>query len=415
MRQLQKTKTIPRAGDHNAVIDAVTSLRSRTSDGGLSGFNGTGGPGLTFPGSDEFYAKITGGTNPYSWDFTAHQSGSWTTIAPGGTAGSPGQAWELNASTDIPSGHIVTLLPGFSGDRVFQVRRLGTPTPTPTPPPVETCCPCSVPKTNLTLAISGGPSPGNVTLVFNPTAVTWTSACVNGVVYTMQCAGSVGLTASVFTDTDCNPAGGSVTCESAGQTSRNIPLTSFNCSPFSFTFSATSSGCPFLSESGYTGFTVTGPTATICVCTAQIIPAVFLTDASGTHDLSSFSLLSVPTPPVSPTADPNAGCNGTPTTAPTCVSYGVVCSAGPTPDKLTMTVTRQWVTCGCTGGQQYQSGPGVGAAQCPNGQCTPGGTGMSIGSATISGTPWSASVTLTQSGTSTLPDPMGDAPIVLSS
>jgi hypothetical protein len=291
----------------------------------------------------------------------------------------------------------------------------GTPTPTPTPPPPETCCPCSVPHADLTLAISGGPSPGNVTLVFNPTAVTWTSSCVNGVVYTMQCAGSVGLTASVFTDIDCNPAGGSVTCESSGLTSRNIPLTAFNCSPFSFTFSVTESGCPFLSELGYTGFTVTGGTTTICDCTQQIVPNVFLTDAVGTHDLTSGTLAALATPPVSPLADPNTGCTGTPGTGTTCVSYFIQCSAGPTPDKLTMTVTRQWTTCACTGGDQYQSGPGVGAAQCPNGACGPGHSSQSIGSGVISGTPWSISITLTSSGSSTLPDPMGLAPITLSS
>jgi hypothetical protein len=313
-------------------------------------------------------------------------------------------------STPAPGEQYVAHAVG--GRWVAERRGESTPTPTP-PPPSVTCCPCSVPKTNLTLAISGGPSPGNATLVFNPTNNTWISACVNGVVYAFVCGG---LTATVFTDTaNCNPAGGSAECESEGLQSRNIPLTAFNCSPFSFTFEVTENGCPFLSELGYTGFTVTGPVATICQCTQQILPNVFLTDAVGTHDLTSGSLLSLATPPVSPVADPNEGCNGTPGTGTTCVSYFVQCSAGPTPDKLTMTVTRQWVTCGCTGGQQYQSGPGVGGAQCPGGECIPGGTGQSIGSAEISGTPWSVSITLTQSGTSTLPDPMGDAPIMLSS
>jgi hypothetical protein len=120
------------------------------------------------------------------------------------------------------------------------------------------CAPCRIPAQNLTLSwvnvISGN---GSTTLKYAATPTSWTSACSNGLLYKLLCtAGQVELRVIYFTSGSC-PTGTQQYCSNLRVTPFGLTLSSYSCSPFSMTFLSRSSGCPTITNSGYTQFTIT--------------------------------------------------------------------------------------------------------------------------------------------------------------
>jgi hypothetical protein len=120
------------------------------------------------------------------------------------------------------------------------------------------CSPCSMPTQNLTLSwvnvISGN---GSTTLTYSTTPVSWTSGCSDGLLYKLLCTGGqVELRVIYFTSGSC-PTGTQEYCSNLRVTSFGLTLSSFTCSPLSMTFLSNSSGCPTISRTGYSKFTIT--------------------------------------------------------------------------------------------------------------------------------------------------------------
>ena len=121
-----------------------------------------------------------------------------------------------------------------------------------------TCSPCSIPAQNLTLSwvnvIIGN---GSTTLTFDSSSTSWTSVCSNGLMYEMLCTGGrLELRVIYFTTGSC-PTGTPQYCSNLRGTPFGLTLSSYSCSPFSVTFLSRSSGCPTITNSGYTQFTIT--------------------------------------------------------------------------------------------------------------------------------------------------------------
>jgi hypothetical protein len=164
---IPRVKTVPSAPRHNMLIDAVRSLNSRTSAGGMEGANFSGGPSIMVPAEDEVLGIITGPAasgGGYSWSWAAFQSGSFSPFAPGIS-----NAYEINGRTGVPEGHATVLYPGAAGEKIFQWLRLGTP-----PPPSG--CNVSICITGCTQSLSGTPvtvtdSGGNVVASCTTTSI----------------------------------------------------------------------------------------------------------------------------------------------------------------------------------------------------------------------------------------------------
>jgi hypothetical protein len=120
------------------------------------------------------------------------------------------------------------------------------------------CTPCNIPTQNLTLSwvnpISGN---GSTTLTYATTPRSWTSGCSNGLLYKLVCTGGqVELRVIYFTNGSC-PSGTQQYCSNLRATPFGLTLSSFTCSPFSMTFLVQTSGCPAITDTGYTKFTIT--------------------------------------------------------------------------------------------------------------------------------------------------------------
>ena len=80
-----------------------------------------------------------------------------------------------------------------------------------------------------------------------PTACSYTCVCTGG---------QVELRVIYFTTGSC-PTGTQQYCSNLRATPFGLTLSSYSCSPFSMTFLSSSSGCPTITNSGYTQFTIT--------------------------------------------------------------------------------------------------------------------------------------------------------------
>jgi hypothetical protein len=121
-----------------------------------------------------------------------------------------------------------------------------------------TCSPCGIPAQNLTISwtnpISGN---GSTILTYTPTPASWTSGCSGGLLYTLLCnTGQVEFRVIYFTTGSC-PTGTQQYCSNLRATPFALILSTYTCSPFSMTFLSRSSGCPTITNSGYTRFTIT--------------------------------------------------------------------------------------------------------------------------------------------------------------
>ncbi len=120
------------------------------------------------------------------------------------------------------------------------------------------CSPCSIPTQNLTLSwvnfISGN---GSTTLTYVTTPASWTSGCSNGLLYKLVCTGGqVELRVIHFTSGLC-PTGTQEYCSNLRVAPLGITLSTYTCSPFTMTFLSNASGCPAITSTGYTKFTIT--------------------------------------------------------------------------------------------------------------------------------------------------------------
>ena len=128
-------------------------------------------------------------------------------------------------------------------------------------PVYETCSPCSIPETNLTISwvnLIGGN--GSATMTYSSTpSKTWVTGCCDGGLYfELLCnSGNIELRAYFFTSGSC-PTGTTEYCSNLEASPLELTLTAHTCgSGFSLTFSCTSAGCPTLYGDGNTQFTVT--------------------------------------------------------------------------------------------------------------------------------------------------------------
>ena len=98
---------------------------------------------------------------------------------------------------------------------------------------------------------------GSTTLTYATTPASWTSGCSNGLLYKLVCTGGhVELRVIYFTTGSC-PTGTQQYCSNLRAAPFGLTLSSYTCSPFSLTFLSRSSGCPTITNSGYTQFTIT--------------------------------------------------------------------------------------------------------------------------------------------------------------
>jgi hypothetical protein len=121
------------------------------------------------------------------------------------------------------------------------------------------CSPCMIPEHNLTISwINSLISNGSATLTYTDTPTLWTSGCSHGLQYKLLCTGGqVELRVIYWTSGACPSPGQTQYCSNLRAMPFGLTLSSYSCSPFSMTFLTTSAGCPAITSSGYTQFTIT--------------------------------------------------------------------------------------------------------------------------------------------------------------
>jgi hypothetical protein len=123
---LSHTRGVPSAREMNKLLEAIRKLQSLTMAGHFTSDNTAIGRNFNVSPNPPVFAQITGGANPYSWSYVAPKpnGGGWIVTATGGSV-SACAAYEVTGATDVPTGHIVELFPGFQGDKRFQLVRSG--------------------------------------------------------------------------------------------------------------------------------------------------------------------------------------------------------------------------------------------------------------------------------------------------
>jgi hypothetical protein len=256
--QLSHSDTVPSATEFNKLLDALLALNGKTAGDGYEAYNLPTGVHFHKLPRKPVMGTITGGTNPYSWEYAAWggPSAGWTTIGGGGST-SVGQAYEINSRTKVPSGYKTLLYPGYEGDWRFQWLRMGATTPGGG---TVTCLPCGIPASSLTISwtnILTGNGSASMTFSDSPTNTWSTGCCDNGLEFELFCTGgTVELRAIYFTSGSC-PTGTTSFCSNQHSSPAQLTLSAHTCSPFSMTFTCSSSGCPALFSAGNTQFVVT--------------------------------------------------------------------------------------------------------------------------------------------------------------
>jgi hypothetical protein len=119
------------------------------------------------------------------------------------------------------------------------------------------CSPCPIPKKNLAVSwtnyvLGSGATP----LVYSPPGQ-WNSGCVNQLLFSLSCPGSmVQFSVTYFLSGSC-PGGQQQSCSSASAAPFALYLANSTCSPFYLRYAITTAGCPALGSDGYTAFTIT--------------------------------------------------------------------------------------------------------------------------------------------------------------
>ena len=112
------------ASKMNALLRAIERFEKISSDGGIDVVATGNGYCITNTRIPPFWAKITGGTNPYSWTRQQRLPNNTYVDDSSGMSGttSVDPAYEWNGITTVPTGKIVELIvePG-TGQRVFQL------------------------------------------------------------------------------------------------------------------------------------------------------------------------------------------------------------------------------------------------------------------------------------------------------
>jgi hypothetical protein len=126
--------------------------------------------------------------------------------------------------------------------------------------PTFPCSPCAIPEENLTISwvnLLGGNGSATITYSSTPSK-SWTTGCCDGGLYfELLCTtGNIELRAYFFTSGSC-PTGTTEYCSNLESSPLELTLSSLTCTPFSLTFSVSSSDCPTLYGDGNTQFTVT--------------------------------------------------------------------------------------------------------------------------------------------------------------
>lgn len=265
----------PEREAQNALVDATREALSLTGSDGLHVHVGPMGRLIALARDESILARITGGSNPYTWNYVLRNtSGGWVDVGPGG-----GNAWHCNGSPSIPSGKIVELIPGYQGDFTFQLHRCcGTTGPTcqpwacfcdPMPPVIAftgnyhtifgppcrdpTCLGC---PTSTTLTVATRPTNfQNSSIVSNN--IVWLSPTFTFSYYTYdQSTGNYDIlntTTGAQIILWCQPQNGQVTCQiydsannygavnallaQTGDVYTNI----LTCNPFRWSYNATTS------------------------------------------------------------------------------------------------------------------------------------------------------------------------------
>jgi hypothetical protein len=119
-----------------------------------------------------------------------------------------------------------------------------------------TCFPCTIPKKNLTLTATGSFGTLTATMVYDG-ASTWTTGCVNNVVFALQCVGGVVTFSGNYFISGVCPTGGRRSCASNGGGGALLTQTQATCSPLLLRYSVTNAGCPQINSLGFTTLTVT--------------------------------------------------------------------------------------------------------------------------------------------------------------
>lgn len=121
-----------------------------------------------------------------------------------------------------------------------------------------TCGSCAIPAEDLVVSWTNPiVGDGSATLVYSATGPTWSSGCVDQLIYTLSCASGVPvLTVYYFVAGSC-PTGTIQHCATNGANPFKLTQTSLTCgSSFLMTVTLTSTTCPNLAAFGYTDFTV---------------------------------------------------------------------------------------------------------------------------------------------------------------
>ncbi len=119
------------------------------------------------------------------------------------------------------------------------------------------CSPCPIPRKNLTVSwtnyvIGSGSAP----LVYSPPGQ-WNSGCVNQLLYSLGCPGSlIQFSVTYFLSGSC-PGGQQQSCSSPNFAPFQLVLATFTCSPLYLRYTLTTASCPELASDGYTAFTIT--------------------------------------------------------------------------------------------------------------------------------------------------------------
>jgi hypothetical protein len=191
----------PATKAQNALIDAINANGSlRVAIGSTLRLHDSPiGRLIAKEGFEPIEAIITGGSNPYSWDFAAHTSSGPIDLAPGGTTSNM-PAYEINGDTHVPAGSAVILYQGSGTDVRFQYRRLGCGSGT-----------INVFATSCGVSLSGVPTVSvsvtdpHGTVVGSCTGLPCSVNVPVGATYTVTVTGDCGSGSANVTISNCTP------------------------------------------------------------------------------------------------------------------------------------------------------------------------------------------------------------------